>query len=405
MFRRTRYQTGSLQRVKRRKGPDVWIFRWYEIQTDGATKYRKSVVGNVEQYATESAAQKAVDALRITINQDTPRAVLQRISFETLVSHYLEAELPEDQTGAKVPKAYSTVVTYKRYLKKWILPRWKSYSLREIEPMSIEDWLFGLKKANGTKAKVRNIMSALFRHAIRHGFLPRDEHANPLKYVRQSASSDVVHTVLTVDQVLAILSHLREPCYTMAFLDASTGLRVSELLALKWMDIDFEAQQIRVSRAIVYGVVGKCKSKVSKKAVPLDPVLAEILWDWRLKTPYNQAEDWVFASPRLKGQKPYTPGMLIKWHLRPAAKKAKVQGRVGWHTFRRTVATLLVEHGNDIKVVQELLRHANSKVTLDLYAQAVTQAKRDAQSKIVKLLRSTTPELHIPVAGSEGLRS
>ena len=91
MFRRTRYQTGSLQRVKRRKGPDVWIFRWYEIQTDGATKYRKSVVGDVEQYATESAAQKAVDALRITINQDTPRAVLQRISFETLVSHYLEA--------------------------------------------------------------------------------------------------------------------------------------------------------------------------------------------------------------------------------------------------------------------------------------------------------------------------
>ena len=93
--------------------------------------------------------------------------------------------------------------------------------MREIEPMSIEDWLFGLKKANGTKAKVRNIMSALFRHAIRHGFLPRDEHANPLKYVRQSASSDVVHTVLTVDQVLAILSHLREPCYTMAFLYAS----------------------------------------------------------------------------------------------------------------------------------------------------------------------------------------
>jgi integrase len=405
LFRRTRYQTGSLQRVKRRKGPDAWIFRWYEIQTDGATKYRKSVVGNVEHYPTESAAQKAADALRITINQDTPRAALQRISFETLVSHYLETELPEDQTGTKVPKAYSTVVTYKRYLKKWILPRWKSYSLREIEPMSVEDWLFGLKKANGTKAKVRNIMSALFRHAIRHGFLPRDEHANPLKYVRQSASSDVVHTVLTVDQVLAILSHLREPCYTMAFLDASTGLRVSELLALKWTDIDFEAQQIRVSRAIVYGVVGKCKSKVSKKAVPLDPVLAEILWDWRLKTPYNQAEDWVFASPRLKGQKPYTPGMLIKWHLRPAGKKAKVQGRIGWHTFRRTVATLLVEHGNDIKVVQELLRHANSKVTLDLYAQAVTQAKRDAQSKIVKLLRSTTPELHIPVPGSAGLRS
>ncbi len=109
-----------------------------------------------------------------------------------------------------------------------------------------------------------------------------------------------------------------------------------------------------------------------------------------------------FASPRAEGQKPYYPGALIKWHLRPAAKKANVHGKIGWHTFRRTVATLPVEHGNDIKVVQELMRHANSKMTLDLYAQAVTQAKRTAQSKIVNLLRPPTPELHIPVAVPKG---
>jgi integrase len=69
-----------------------------------------------------------------------------------------------------------------------------------MEPLAIENWLFALQKANGTKAKIRNIMSALFRHAIRQGFLPRDEHANPIKYVRQSAASDVVHLVLMVDQ-------------------------------------------------------------------------------------------------------------------------------------------------------------------------------------------------------------
>ena len=81
-------------------------------------------------------------------------------------------------------------------------------------------------------------------------------------------SMGVTHTILNVDQVLAILSHLREPCYTMAFLDAATGLRISELLALQWKDIDFAAMEVRVSRAIVYGVVGRCKSKVSKKPVP-----------------------------------------------------------------------------------------------------------------------------------------
>ena len=178
----------------------------------------------------------------------------------------------------------------------------------------------------------------------------------------------------------------------MAFLDAATGLRISELLALQWKDIDFEAMEVRVSRAIVYGVVGRCKSKVSKKAVPLDQTLAEILASWRRRTPYNQPDDWVFASPKAGGKKPYNPGMLVRRHLRPATLKAKVHGIVGWHTFRRTVATLLVENGNDIKVVQELLRHANSKITLDLYAQAVTSAKRRARSEIVKMLRPETPK-------------
>ena len=98
-----------------------------------------------------------------------------------------------------------------------------------------------------------------------------------------------------------------------------------------------------------------------------------------------------------KGKTPYLPGMLIRWHLRPAAEKAGVEGPVGWHTFRRTVATLLVANGEDVKTVQESLRHANSKVTLDLYAQAVTPTKRKAQSKIVQMLlppQKLTAEQH-----------
>jgi|GEM_PF-3232549 len=82
--------------------------------------------------------------------------------------------------------------------------------------------------------------------------------------------------------------------------------------------------------------------------------------------------------------------MLIRWHLRPAAKAACIEGEIGWHTFRRTVATLLVNNGENVKVVQELVRHANSNVTLDFYAQAMTPAKREAQGKIVKML--TTAE-------------
>src|SRR5580692_12291501 len=62
-MRRARHQKGSLQRVKRKSGESVWIFRWYEIQPDGTKRYRKVVVGTVEEFKTESDAQNAVDAL------------------------------------------------------------------------------------------------------------------------------------------------------------------------------------------------------------------------------------------------------------------------------------------------------------------------------------------------------
>ena len=63
-----------------------------------------------------------------------------------------------------------------------------------------------------------------------------------------------------------------------------------------------------------------------------------------------------------------------------------------WHTFRHTYATLLKGNGEDVKVVQELMRHANISVTLNVYAQAITQTKRDAQSRVVSLLLDKNEE-------------
>jgi integrase len=68
-------------------------------------------------------------------------------------------------------------------------------------------------------------------------------------------------------------------------------------------------------------------------------------------------------------------------------KRAKILKHVGWHTFRRTFSTLLKANGEDIKTVQELLRHATIKMTLEVYAQAVTPAKRQAQSKVAGMLK------------------
>ena len=61
-------------------------------------------------------------------------------------------------------------------------------------------------------------------------------------------------------------------------------------------------------------------------------------------------------------------------------------GKVGWHTFRHSYATILKSHGEDVKTVQELMRHANSSVTFNLYAQAITETRRAAQGKVARLV-------------------
>ncbi len=64
----------------------------------------------------------------------------------------------------------------------------------------------------------------------------------------------------------------------------------------------------------------------------------------------------------------------------------KTLSRIGWHTFRHTFGTILNANGENPKVIQELLRHSNLKVTMDTYVQAVTDEKRKEQSKVVKML-------------------
>ena len=84
--------------------------------------------------------------------------------------------------------------------------------------------------------------------------------------------------------------------------------------------------------------LGECKTEASRKPVPLDPRLAESLYNWRLASPYPRSEDWVFASPHSNGKLPYWPGAFYRAHILPAAKKLGIEG-IGWHTFRRTYAT------------------------------------------------------------------
>jgi integrase len=379
MFRRTRYQQGSVQREKRRSGPDVWVYRWYEVGSDGASKYRKAIVGTVLTLPTEAVALKAARALRIDANQQTPQSESGPSTIAELVAHYRLKELAGDSNGRK---AFSTRDGYECYLDNWILPRWQDHKLNQVKPVAVEAWLDSIKRARGTRAKIRNIMSAVFHHAMRYEWLD----ANPIKLVRQSAKRERTPDVLELAELQLLLTKLELRERTLVLLDAATGLRVSELLALRWEDVDFKTLELSVTRSIWHQVVGNCKTETSAKPVPLDSYLAEDLLQWQRVSPYPMPHDWVFASPTMKGKQPYWPDNLMKRYIRPVAQKAGIHKRVGWHTFRHSFGTLLKANGEDIKTVQELLRHANSRITLEVYTQAVTSNKRAAQSKVVKMM-------------------
>lgn len=158
--------------------PERLGISWYEVQADGTRKRRCLILGSLEQYPNETAAQKAVAALRADINAENPRTSLTPINVQTLIEHYREKEL-----GPNCNKTRKTQVTYEGYFNKWILPRWGSYRVTDVKAVAVEQWLRSLQYANGIKAKARNIMSAVFNHAVRWEWLD----ANPIRMVRQSA--------------------------------------------------------------------------------------------------------------------------------------------------------------------------------------------------------------------------
>jgi len=244
-------------------------------------------------------------------------------------------------------KTFATIRTNEGYLDRWILPRWSSYRLKDVKAVIVEQWLRSLPLANGSKAKIRNLMHTIFNHAVRWEWHDR----NPITQVRQSSKRQMVPVVLTIEQLISLPEHLKEPRKTAVLLDILTGLRVSELLALKWSDVDFENLELHVTRSIALQRVGPCKTEASQKPVPLDSELAEVLLMWRRRSPYPMDDDWVFASPASRGELPYWSFSLLRVYIRPALKATEIAGKVGWHTFRRSYATILKSHGEDVKTV------------------------------------------------------
>jgi integrase len=395
------YQRGCLRRTGRTTGPDRWEYLWRENDVSGKRVRRTTVIGTVDEYPTRELAQAAVNGLRMQINEDRLRQSGRDILVAELVDHYIQTELSAEISW----HSHATRIVYRQFLKRWIQPHWGKVSIRSVRTMAVEQWLRRLQRADGTplanatKAKIRNLFSVLFNHAIRYEWLGQGE--NPITLVRQSAKRMRIPEVLEPSEIQGLLLQLKSCFRLMVLLDVTTGLRRSELFALKWSDVDFSNMRLDVSRSIYLGHVGDCKTEASRKPVPLDGRVAADLWLWKETTRYRQPNDSIFASPRNQGKNPFWPDALLQKTIRPAALRAGITKKIGWHTFRHTFSTILIANGENAKVVQELMRHASTRCTLEVYSQARILAKRQAQQRVVQMILPIETDAPEPLLACE----
>ncbi len=361
-----RYQYGNLTKRQRSNGPDVWQFRWSE---DG--RLRSVLIGTVEKYPTKADAERAIEYLRIKINAENPQQQFHDVTVGALIDRFM-AEYAPKRCRQNTQKNYLGI------FKKHIRPRWGSELTHAVKPLQVEDWLDSYPHSRQVKSHVRNLMHTLFQAALRWEMVKR----NPVDLVRQSSKRMKTPRVLTPAEFKAVIEKLAEPYRTMVTVIACLGLRVSELAALQWGDVDFENLTVKIQRSFVRGVIYPTKTDASASILPVDPDVAELLITHRGNSMHRGDSDYIFARP---DGGPRWPETILQDYIKPAAVKAGA-GPIGWHTFRHTYSTLLHALGAAPAVQKELLRHANISTTLNVYTQAVTSEKREAASKVASVL-------------------
>jgi len=391
-FTRQRYQFGSIRKVPRKKGPPAWEFR-YRDHSDGRTCQKQVTLSGV-RYHTETQVRRAVERLLTTLNVESGLIREPEPSFGSLIDRFIsEEQLLEIRAQDPGPThldglQYSAACSYLSMLERHIRPQWGAHLISRVRPAIVLQWLKTLDMAPKYKGKIKALMRRLFEKAMLWDVIELERNPMTLVEVRGISKRRQKPFILSLTQYFALLDQFEEPYRTMVIVAQCTGLRVSEILALKWQDINFEVLTMQVTRKVVNGRVNRLKTEYSEDDLPLDPDFATQLLHWKRQCPPSLGE-WVFANPATSV--PYYASEIQKDYLKPAGGRIGLESNgqpvnLGWHTFRHTYRSLLDATGAPIGVQQKLMRHAQVSTTMDVYGNALMDSKREANSRVVSLL-------------------
>jgi len=287
-------------------------------------------------------------------------------------------------------KRLTTRRAYDSWLNNHILPKWGGCSMTDLQARPVELWLKSLTVlsdagptplAPKSKVHIRGLISALWDYAMWLQLIPIQR--NPMEFVTvKDATKYHKPRSLTVEQFQKFVRELGQPFDLIALICVCFGLRISECLALKWSDIDWLKNKLRVERGIVRQQVDYVKTKGSEKDISIDNSLLEVLKLWKAQSQFNTQEDWIFASPVQLGALPWSYPWV--WRVFQQAAAASGVGKLGTHSMRHSYRSWLDSVGTSIAVQQKLMRHSDIRTTME-YGEVVTDEMVLANSKVAGL--------------------
>jgi integrase len=195
-------------------------------------------------------------------------------------------------------------------------------------------------------------LRSMFGKAVRWGFIGR----NPASEVEDYDEDNKRERFLSSDEIRSLLKATKQSespiLRPAAYLALQTGMRKSELLGLRWSDINFEANKI---------LARETKSGEPRQV----PMSRRSTWLLKKMAAKNPLAEWVFESRRRDGSK--APASQIKTAWRRALRLARIEG-FRFHDLRHTFASHFAMRRGDLYALAKILGHSNPKITLDRYA-------------------------------------
>lgn len=295
-----------------------------------------------------------------------------RVDSTSTVERYARLWIEEYQGRTSRGIDPSTRHDYRRSLELHVLPVLGGLALTDVTPRDVRHLILELERAGHAPASVRKHVApvrAMFATAVEEGLLV----ANPGSAVRIAGRredyEDRERRILTRGEIAALFVELPVEWTTFFELLLQTGVRISEAVGLRWDDVELDdSPHVRIRRQVCRGRVKPPKSRYGRRDIPLAPGLAAVLKSRR------RTDGPIFATA--------AGGCLDVSNvrarvLRPAADRADL-GRVGFHTFRHTCASLLFGAGKDLKQVQHWLGHHDPAFTLSTYIHLLDGGLGDA---------------------------